>query len=182
MKVNITHQFQRDDTLKPNNLEPYPKIKNHPFHISSIQKDFALLPGIGRFCALPGCYSPIMGKKITYIHPATKKQRTYFLKPDPNQKYCCNKHARKSQNKNRKRNIINFKKEGIPANLDFQIHYDQDMQPFRILKICLTSFNQKANTIEIKISPKENKNIWAVVEKVIKYTTEPMITNIVRGH
>jgi hypothetical protein len=154
-----------------------------PFVMTTVERPFALLPGIGRFCKLEGCNNQLVGKKVTRIRKG--KKQSYFLEPRENQEYCSIQHKQraeylrsKTRNVSNKREIrtkYDYMKNGLKTLIDLNIKYDQNLIAFRTMKIIFGNTKVRTDSLEIKITRQDNLTLWNICDKIVRYTKSTSI-------
>lgn len=134
------------------------------FTVSTERKEIALLPGIGRFCEA-GCGRPIKGKLVK--HMIHGKPVEIFHKPRYDQRFCSENCKHKINNK---KHPTDWDKIRINCSLMLRVESNEKI-PYRLLKLHLKSQN---DTIDIRITEKNNPEIWRICEKVARYRTDPI--------
>lgn len=152
-----------------NRGNPPPITKNHGydpelFIVSKESKEIALLPGIGRFCEC-GCGRPIKGKLVKHIIHG--KSVEIFHNPRHDQRFATNSCKSRIY---RKLHPVNWDKIRINCSLMLRVESNENI-PYRVLKLYLKNGN---DTLDIKITQKNNPEIWNVCEKIARYRTDPI--------
>ena len=130
------------------------------FTVSKVSRDYALLPGVGKFCSC-GCGGQVKGSIVTRIRLGIKQK--YFLPPTVNQIY-----AKKSCKKRleylraKQRGDYKKKKNIIHATIDLLVTADKI--PYRKLTL---NHGKGIRTI-LKITPKD-KLLWNYTERLCRY-------------
>lgn len=165
MRTNSKEKYCRGNS--PNNIITNRGYDESVFAVSKTTKEVALLPGIGRFC-LCGCNRRIEGKHITQ---KTRRGDTiqYFKRPREDQLFYSNacrcKHYRHNEPK--------YKEylSRLDVKINLKVIYDKT--PYRILKIYL----KHQSSIDIKITEKQNPELWNICEKFARYRSNNISIN-----
>lgn len=130
------------------------------FTVSKVFKEFALIPGVGKFCAC-GCGGQVKGSIVTRTRLGVKQK--YFLEPRANQLYAKKSCAKRLEYLRAKSKGVYERKPNIIRAL-INTNVIADKIPYRKLTI----IHARKLTTELKITPKD-KLLWDYIERICRY-------------
>jgi len=126
------------------------------FSVSKENKEFALLPNIGRFCKC-GCQKQVKGRKVT--RKKNNKIQVYYLNPDKDQVFASS--ACKIRFYNKK--YSHKSKSSVNCLISFAVQNDKI--PFRVLTLYIGQRTKQY----FRITP-DQKDLWNALEKLSRYS------------